>query len=155
MRQIKKIHDKILIMKNHNVYEISGDIERKIKNGDFRAFITFEGNTSTINKLNFDDIKDLESNSDLYTIRRITTRSAFRIGKIMIDIINCNQVLKKDKAWSFNSDEFQKVIEAATRKYKNTIIALPICGNLLNFKNDIVKVLEDNVRDTKVVILEK
>ena len=73
----------------------------------------------------------------------------------MIDIINCNQVLKKDKAWSFDIVEFQKVVDSVTRKYKNTIIALPICGNLLNFKSDIVKVLEDNVRDTKVVILEK
>ena len=142
-------------MKNHNVYENTGDIERKIKNGDFRAFITFPGNTSLINKLNFDNIKDLDSNTDLYNIKRITTKSAFRIGKIMIDIINCNQVLKKDKAWTFDIDEFKKVIESIIRKYKNTILALPICGNLLNFKNDIVKVLEDNVRDTKVVILEK
>ena len=142
-------------MKNHNVYEIPGDVENKIKNGDFRAFITFPGNTSTINKLNFDDIKDLESDTDLYNIKRITTKSAFRIGRIMIDIINCNQVLKKDKAWSFDIVEFQKVVDSVTRKYKNTIIALPICGNLLNFKSDIVKVLEDNVRDTKVVILEK
>jgi hypothetical protein len=142
-------------MKNHNVYEISGDIENKIKNGDFRAFITFPGNISTINKLNFDNIKELESDTDLYNIKRIITKSAFRIGRIMIDIINCNQVLKKDKAWTFNVDEFQKVVQSATKKYKNTIIAIPICGNLLNFKNDIVKVLEDNVRDTKVVILEK
>jgi hypothetical protein len=142
-------------MKNHNISEISGNVEQKIKNGDFRVFITFNGNNSTINKLNFDNIKELESDSDLYNIERIITKSPFRIGKIMIDIINCNQVLKKDKAWTFDTVEFEKIINLIIRKYKNTIIALPICGNLLNFKNDIVKVLEDNVRDTKVVILEK
>ena len=142
-------------MKNHNVYEISGDIEKKIKNGEFRAFITFPGNNSTINRLNFDDIKELESDTELYNIKRIKTKSHFRIGYIIIDIINCNQVLKKEKALIFDIDQFKKVIDSIIKKYKNTIIALPICGNLLPFKSDIVKVLEDNVRDTKVVILEK
>lgn len=142
-------------MKNHNVYEISGGIEKKIKNGEFRAFITFPGNNSIINRLNFDDIKELESDTELYNIKRIKTKSHFRIGYIIIDIINCNQVLKKEEALIFDIDEFKKVIDSIIRKYKNTIIALPICGNLLNFKNDILKVLEDNVRDTKVVILEK
>lgn len=142
-------------MKNHNVYEISGDIEKKIKNGEFRAFITFPGNNSIINRLNFDDIKELESDTELYNIKRIKTKSHFRIGYIIIDIINCNQVLKKEKALIFDIDEFKKVVNSIIRKYKNTIIALPICGNILPFKNDIVKVLEDNVRDTKVVILEK
>lgn len=142
-------------MKNHNVYEITGDIEKKIKNGEFRVFITFPGNNSTINKLNFEDIKDLESDTDLFNIKRITTYSHFRIGKIIIDILNCNEVLKKEKVFEFDINEFKKVIDSVIKKYKNTIIALPICGNLLAFKNDIVKVLEDNVRDTKVVILEK
>ena len=142
-------------MKNHNVYEVTGDVEKKIKNGDFRVFITFPGNNSIINKLIFDNVKDIESNTNLYNIKRIITSSPFRIGRIIIDILNCNQVLKKEIAWTFDLDEFKKVIDSLIKNYKNTTIAMPICGNLLNFKNDILKVLEDNVRDIKVVILEK
>jgi hypothetical protein len=34
-------------------------------------------------------------------------------------------------------------------------MALPICGALNEYRSDIIKILEDNVRDTKVVITEK
>lgn len=143
-------------MKNINVYEELGDVEKKIKNGYYRAFITFPGCLTIIDKINFEDKKIKESTEE-YPFEEliIKTRSPFRIGIIYINKINVNGVLKKDKVWEFNAQEFIKAIKIICKKYKNTIIALPICGVLTQFKPEILKILNENVRDTKVIIIEK
>jgi hypothetical protein len=145
-------------MKNHNVYEVSGDIEKKIKNGDFRVIIKFPTINSLIDKLNFENKKEITDNTE-YPFKETLIKfySPFRIGQHLLSVINLPEdiLIKNGKDIHFDTFKFEHAIQLICKKYKNTIIALPICGNLTQFKETITKVLEDNIRDTKVVITEK
>lgn len=136
--------------KNHNVYEFSGNLESAIKNGEFRYIITFPGITNPVTKLlnTFDDKKEFIEDSFKRTL--IKTRSPFRIGTIQINILEVDNVYSKE---GINTNELTKLIQTLCKNYKNNIIAFPIMNNLVPFRNKILEILNDNVRDTKVVIL--
>lgn len=142
-------------MRNLNVYEVNGDTEKKIKNGDYRAIIKFPGVNIAIDKMTFEDTSVVPA-TDEYPIDEtlIKLRSPFRIGLQKISLIKLNENIfqRINKSWKFNKSEFEKAIILITKKHKNCIIALPICGALNEYRFDIIKILEDNVRDTKIVI---
>ena len=46
-------------MRNHNVYEVNDNIEKKIKNGDFRGIIKFPGINTLIDKMVFEDTVEI------------------------------------------------------------------------------------------------
>lgn len=136
--------------KNHNVYEFSGNLESAIKNGEFRYIITFPGITNSVTKLlnTFDDKKEFIEDSFKRTL--IKTRSPFRIGTIQINVLEVDNIYSKE---GINTTELTKLIQTLCKNYKSNIIAFPIMNNLVPFRNKIIEVLNDNVRDTKVVIL--
>lgn len=145
-------------MRNHNVYEVNDDVEKKIKNGDYRGIIKFPGVNIAIDKMVFDDTSAIPATEE-YPIDEtlIKLRSPFRIGVQKISLIKLSENIfqRNNKSWSFDKAEFTKSINLITRKHKNCVMALPICGALNEYRSDIIKILEDNVRDTKVVITEK
>lgn len=142
-------------MKNDNVYIISRDVEKKIKNGFFRAFITFSGNYNILDKISFNETYLKESTED-YPFEElvIKTKSPFRIGTIIINKIILNNVLKKNKVIDFDEKIFEESVKIICKKFKNTIIGLPLENNLIQFKDKIIKILNENVHNTKVVIIE-
>ena len=148
-------------MRNHNVYYVSGDIEKKLKNGEFRRIIKFPGIKYLIDDLAPEykhDIEHLDPEQYPFKETLYKFRSPFRIGPIHINSIHLSDdiLIKTDyKNWKFDVVKFKNAIIAICRQHKNTIIALPIYSQLMQFKSVIIKVLEDNVRDTKVVIIEK
>ena len=145
-------------MRNQNVCEIKGDPEKSIKNGDFRVIIKFPNVSILIDSLTFDNLKDINPDDEYpYTETALSFKSPFRIGRQFINIVNLSNdiLIKNDKKWSFNEGKFIDALKAIIKKHKNTIIALPVCGALEQFKNVIIKALEDNVRDCKVIITEK
>jgi hypothetical protein len=51
-------------MRNHNVYEVNDDVEKKIKNGDYRGIIKFPGVNIAIDKMVFDDISAIPATEE-------------------------------------------------------------------------------------------
>lgn len=142
-------------MNNHNVYSENRNIEKNIKNGRYRALITFPECSTIIDKLSFENTKIKEGNEEYpYNELIINTKSPFRIGIIIINKINITGVLKRNRVWSFDTQEFTKALKIVCKKYKGTIIGLPIEGPLQQFRGEILKILNENVRDTKVVLIE-
>ena len=140
-------------MKNHNVYEFAGNIESSIKNGDIRQIFLFPGISNSLLKLinNFENKKEIEATEDFpYQQTLIKFRSPFRIGEQQLRIIHTNNIISRD---FFDREEFRVFIQKACRRFKNSINVMPINGNLSQFRKDIIDILEENVRDTKVVIL--
>lgn len=145
-------------MRNHNVYEVNDNIEKKIKNGDFRGIIKFPGINTLIDKMVFENTVEMPVDESYpFNETLIKLRSPFRIGTQKINIIKLGESIfhRDGKNWKFDEEEFKKAIELIMRKHKNRILALPICGSLSEYRSDIIKILEDNVRDIKVVITEK
>ena len=140
-------------MKNHNVYEFTGNIESSIKNGDIRQIFLFPGISNSLLKLinNFENKKEIEASEDFpYQQTLIKFRSPFRIGEQQLRVINPNNIISRD---FLDKEEFRVFIQKACKRFKNSINAMPINGNLSQFRKDIIDILEENVRDTKVVIL--
>lgn len=139
-------------MKNHNVYEFTGNIESAIKNGDIRQIILFSGiNLSTFKFLNsFENKKEVEPTNDFpYKQILIKHRSPFRIGEIQTRLIYLDNI--------FSSKIDKKALESAikdiSKKFKNSMILFPIQGSLTPFRNDILNCLNDNTFNTKIIIL--
>lgn len=140
-------------MKNHNVYEFSGDIEKSIKDGDIRNIILFENSISPVNKIlnSFADKKSIEANDKFpFDYNLIKTRSPWRIGTIQIKEIRLKDIIAKNEF--FDSEKFLNDIKIIIKSFKNTINGIVIPSHCI-FKKDIVQILNDNVRDTKVVII--
>lgn len=140
-------------MKNHNVYEFSGDIEKSIKDGDIRNIIVFENSISPVNKIlnSFADKKSIEANDKFpFDYNLIKTRSPWRIGTIQIKEIRLKDIIAKNEF--FDSEKFLNDIKIIIKSFKNTINGIVIPSHCI-FKKDIVQILNDNVRDTKVVII--
>ena len=140
-------------MKNHNVYEFSGDIEKSIKDGDIRNIILFENSISPVNKIlnSFTDKKVIEANDKFpFDYNLIKTRSPWRIGTIQIKEIRLKDIIAKNEF--FDSEKFLNDIKIIIKSFKNTINGIVIPSHCI-FKKDIVQILNDNVRDTKVVII--
>ena len=140
-------------MKNHNVYEFSGDIEKSIKDGDIRNIILFENSISPVNKIlnSFADKKSVEANDKFpFDYNLIKTRSPWRIGTIQIKEIRLKDIIIKNEF--FDSEKFLNDIKIIIKSFKNTINGIVIPSHCI-FKKDIVQILNDNVRDTKVVII--
>lgn len=140
-------------MKNHNVYEFTGDIEKSIKDGDIRNIILFENSISPVNKIlnSFADKKSVEANDKFpFDYNLIKTRSPWRIGTIQIKEIKLKDIIIKNEF--FDSEKFLNDIKIIIKSFKNTINGIVIPSHCI-FKKDIVQILNDNVRDTKVVII--
>ena len=140
-------------MKNHNVYEFTGDIEKSIKDGDIRNIILFENSVSPVNKIlnSFADKKSVEANDKFpLDYNLIKTRSPWRIGTIQIKEIKLKDIIIKNEF--FDSEKFLNDIKIIIKSFKNTINGIVIPSHCI-FKKDIVQILNDNVRDTKVVII--
>lgn len=143
-------------MTNVNVYEFTGNIESAIKNGDFRYIILFEGITNPINKIvnSFQNIKKVENN-DFFTRKLIETRSPFRIGRIHINLLETNNIfIKEGINSSINFELLKDLITYICKTYKNNIIAFPIFGAMNQYKNEIINLLKETVRGTKVQVIQ-
>lgn len=143
-------------MINNNVYEFTGNIENAIKNGEFRYIILFEGINSPINKIvnSFQNIKKAEENN-FFTRNLIETRSPFRIGRIHINLLETNNIFVKDGSnSSINFKALKDLINYICKTYKNNIIAFPIFGIMNQYKNDIIDILKETVRGTKVQVIQ-
>ena len=143
-------------MINNNVYEFTGNIENAIKNGEFRYIILFEGINSPINKIvnSFQNIKKVEENN-FFTRNLIETRSPFRIGRIHINLLETNNIFVKDGSnSSINFKALKDLINYICKTYKNNIIAFPIFGIMNQYKNDIIDILKETVRGTKVQVIQ-
>lgn len=143
-------------MINNNVYEFTGNIENAIKNGEFRYIILFEGINSPINKIvnSFQNIKKVEENN-FFTRNLIETRSPFRIGRIHINLLETNNIFVKDGSnSSINFKALKDLINYICKTYKNNIIAFPIFGLMNQYKNDIIGILKETVRGTKVQVIQ-
>ena len=140
-------------MKNHNVYEVSGDIETKIKNGDIRQIIIFQGIPNPLSKILslFPEKKEIEQTDVFpYTQQLIKFRSPFRIGEQQLRLIEVEDIISKT---AFNEKNFITLIQNICKKFKNSITLLPLSGPLNQYNKDINKLLEENVHDTKIVVL--
>lgn len=145
-------------MQNQNVYEANYNIEKKIKNGDYRIIIKFPGINIAIDKMVFNDTSEVPASNEYpFNETLIKMRSPFRIGIQKINIVKLNENIfqRNNKSWTFDKTEFEKALKLIIKKHKNCLIALPICGALNEYRSDIIRILEDNVRDAKVVITEK
>jgi hypothetical protein len=143
-------------MTNVNVYEFTGNIESAIKNGDFRYIILFEGITSPINKIvnSFQNIKKVEENN-FFNRKLIETRSPFRIGRIHINLLETNNIfIKEGVNTSINFEFLRDLITYICKTYKNNIIAFPIFGAMNQYKNEIINLLKETVRGTKVQVIQ-
>lgn len=140
-------------MKNHNVYEFTGDLEKAIKNGDIKQILIFPGvSTQFLKFLNsFPNFKEIEPNETFPYLRKIIKhRSPFRIGEMQIQIIYIEDIITKN---NINLSSFKEFIKWFCSKFKNNISGLHISGNLLQFRKEIVDTLNEVVRDTKILIL--
>ena len=140
-------------MKNHNVYEVSGDIETKIKNGDIRQIIIFQGIPNPLSKILslFPERKEIgQTDTFPYTQQLIKFRSPFRIGEQQLRLIEVEDIISKT---AFNEKNFITLIQNICKKFKNSITLLPLSGPLNQYNKDINKLLEENVHDTKIVVL--
>ena len=90
-------------MRNHNVYEVNDDVEKKIKNGDYRGVIKFPGVNIAIDKMVFDDISAIPATEE-YPIEEtlIKLRSPFRNGVQKISLIKLSENIfqRSNKSWS-------------------------------------------------------
>jgi hypothetical protein len=137
-------------MRNHNVSEFSGDIKTAIKNGNFNSIILFPEISTELTKF-LDGFEDKKEISETETL--IKTRSPFRIGVIRITLLYFKDVLTKKVGYSFNKKEFEKSIQDLCKTHKNKIILFPFSNQFNQFRKDIESILEQNVRDTKIVVL--
>lgn len=139
-------------MKNHNVYDFTGNIEMAIKNGDIRQIILFPDVYLPINKFiaSLGKGKLIEPSEDFpYKQVLIKSRSPFRIGEIQTRLIYLDNIFDK----SINKERLVEAIKIICKKFKGSINALPIMSSLNIARKDIIECLEANVFNTKVVIL--
>lgn len=139
-------------MKNHNVYDFSGNFETAIKNGDIRQIILFSNVHLPINKFlaALGEGKIIEP-SEEFPHRQILikSRSPFRIGEIQTRLIYLDDIYDK----TINKEKLIEAIKNISKKFKDSINLFPIMGPLNYERNTIVKSLEENVHNTKIVIL--
>lgn len=139
-------------MKNHNVYNFNGDIEKAIKNGDLSQIILFDNIKLPICKFlnSFINLKNIEKTIDFpYNQSLLKFRSPFRIGERNIRLIYLNAISEG----KIDKQQLSKDIKNICKKFKNSISLLPIQGALIQYENDILECLETNTVNTKIVIL--
>ena len=139
-------------MKNLNVYEFTGDFEKAIKNGDIRQIILFSNLYLPINKFiaSLGEGKIIEPSEEFpYRQILIKSRSPFRIGEIQTRLIYLDDIYDK----TIDKEKLANAIKDICKKFKGSINALPIMSSLNFERNVILKCLEENVYNTKVVIL--
>lgn len=139
-------------MKNHNVYDFSGNFETAIKNGDIRQVILFSNVYLPINKFftTLGEGKIIEPSEEFpYRQILIKSRSPFRIGEIQIRLVYLDDIYDK----TIDKEKLVKAIKNISKKFKSSINLFPIMGPLNYERNTIVKCLEENVHNTKIVIL--
>lgn len=138
-----------------NVYVFDGNLEKAIKNGDFQNIILISEINNPINKIltTFSDIKEIEKTNDFnYRQSLIKFRSPFRIGTLQIRTIVLDNIIDKNVRNSFNLNKLEHDIKNISKKYKNNIILLPLSGQLINSKDEILENLQKTIKDTKVII---
>ena len=138
-----------------NVYVFDGNLEKAIKNGNFQNIILISEINNPINKIltTFSDIKEIEKSNDFnYRQSLIKFRSPFRIGTLQIRTIALDNIIDKNVRNSFNLNKLEHDIKNISKKYKNNIILLPLSGQLINSKDEILENLQKTIKDTKVII---
>lgn len=140
-------------MKNHNVSYFKGDVETAIKNGDFRNILIFPGISSSFIKFleSFPNPKDIEPTEEFpYKQTLLKFRSHFRIGEQQVRLVHIDDIINRNE---FDEEKLVSFIQNFCRLRKNTINVFPASGSLLHYSSEIEKILNDNVRDTKFVII--
>lgn len=137
-------------MKNHNVYDFSGDLETSLKNGEFKYIIHFPGTCNGVLKIleKFNDRKEIEE--DGYKRTLIKFRSPFRIGIQRINILQFENLYNKDNR-TLDENKLVEIIKLICKKYQNNLVLFPIQSYLLQFKDQIDDLLNKNVRNTKIL----
>ena len=140
-------------MKNHNVSYFKGDVETAIKNGDFRNILIFPGLATNFVKLfeSFPNTKEIEPTEEFpYKQTLLKFRSHFRIGEQQVRLVHIDDIINRNE---FNKEKLTSFIKNFCHLRKNTINVFPISGSLLHYSSEIERILNDNVRDTKFVII--
>lgn len=140
-------------MKNHNIYKFTGNITSAIKNADISQFIIFPSISCPLNRIfdSFSDKKEIEPSDDFnYKQTLIKFYSSFRIGIQKIHLIKPENIITTNY---FNKKEFTILIKSICKKFKNSINAIYIPNQLIQYRKDIIDILENNVRNTKIIIL--
>lgn len=140
-------------MKNHNVSYFNGDLESTIKNGNFNNVLVFSGLPASFTKIfdSFANNKVLEPTADFpYKQTLYKFRSHFRIGEQQLRLIHLDDIITRN---TFDKAGLEKFIHTFCIKRKGTINAFPILGAFTQHIKEIENILNDNVRDTKFVII--
>jgi hypothetical protein len=140
-------------MKNHNISYFKGNVETSIKNGDFKNILIFPGLASNFVKLfeNFPNAKEIEPTEEFpYKQTLLKFRSHFRIGEQQIRLVHIDDIINRNE---IDKEKLVSFIQNFCRLRKNTINVFPLLGSLVHHSTEIEKILNDNVRDTKFVII--
>lgn len=144
-------------MKNKNIYELSDDLEKLLKNGKIPYLILFSEISSSINKFienEFEHKRIIEPTQEFpYLQKTIKIHHPFSIGQFVTKIIYFDNIFSKDDIWKMDENKFRKQIKEVCKKYKNVIIGLPFIGPMSEFRNKIYNSLEPIVHETKVAII--
>lgn len=141
-------------MKNSNVCEFRGDIEKALKNGEINQLIVFK-NSINYNLQKFlnslGNIKEIEASDDFpYTQTQISFRSPFRIGTQKIKLIHIDNIINNDK---IDSEKFKEILDDITKHYQYSVVGIPICGTLLQFSQELRTCIKSFVKRGKVAII--
>ena len=139
-------------MKNYNVSYFNGNIESKIKNGDFKNILVFSGLPSSFIKI-FETFigKELEPSEDFpYKQTLYKFRSHFRIGEQQFRLVHLDDIITRE---SLDETKLIKLIQTFCNKRKGTLNVFPILGPATQYTKKIENILNEHVRDTKFIII--
>jgi hypothetical protein len=140
-------------MKNHNISYFKGNVETSISNGDFRQILIFPGVSSSFIKFldSFQDRKEIEPSDEFpYYQTLLKIKSPFRIGLQQVRLIHVNDFISKNE---LDVNGLKNFLLKFCSKFKNSINALPLTGVLSCYTSEVEKILDEIVRDTKIVII--
>jgi hypothetical protein len=140
-------------MKNLNVYEFNGNLEKAIKNGEINQLIFISGNNYGIQKFlkSLGDSKEILPTENFPFLQNlITYRTPFRIGPQQIRVIYIDDIIDKN---NINIEQLKKSLENITRKYKYSVIGFPISGSASQFSEEIKNCIYSSTCYGKIAII--
>lgn len=141
-------------MKNLNVYEFNGDIEKGLKNGEINQLIFISGINYKLQKTlkSFGEIKTIEADENFpFKQSLISFRTPFRIGPQQIRIIYLEDIIIDNK---INFKKLKEALLLISRKYKYSVVGFPIDGLLTDFSIKIKEYIYSYINSGKIALIQ-
>lgn len=141
-------------MKNLNVYEFKGNIEKALKNGEINQLIFLSEINYKLQKTlkTLGEIKTINANDDFpFYQELISYRSPFRIGPQQIRSIYLDNIIKNGE---IDLEKLKNNLKDISRKYKYTVIGFPIEGILTQFSAEVRELIYEYINSGKIAIIQ-